>query len=78
MSLVDIDWLSKLNTTAIEVEESKVLLRNDEGSNKTAIGLVNKYLPVSTARCHKFFEKDIVYETGVPCVGRNLKHHVQN
>jgi hypothetical protein len=59
---VDVNWLSKLNTATVEVEESKVLLRNDEGLNKTAIGLVDKNLPVLRVWCQIFFEKGIANE----------------
>ena len=45
--LVDADCLSVLDTTTIEMEESEILLGDDEGSNKAPIGLLNKNLPTT-------------------------------
>jgi hypothetical protein len=55
--IVDINWLSVLSAAAVKVEESKILLRNDESSNKTTIGLVNEYLPGPMSWCQRCFEK---------------------
>ena len=44
---VDADWVGVLNAAAVKVEEPKVLLSNNEGSNKLAVGLVDEDLPIS-------------------------------